>query len=132
MSDYETQLAVALQQLSQQHEQQLHDVLQQVAMLAEEVTKLATLNQQQMQRVNDAPLKDSQNASSSLEQQHDKAAILSAAALQYQRKTDGKLTACLQCKNALFYISGDVVFFNCLISRLEQPVMACSQLALDD
>lgn len=130
MSDYETQLAVALQQLSQQHEQQLHDVLQQVATLANEVTKLATLNQQQMQRVTDAPGKDSQ--SPSMEQQHDKAAILSAAALQYQRKTDGKLPACLQCKNALFYISGDVVFFNCLISRLEQPVMACSQLALDD
>lgn len=131
MSDYETQLAVALQQLSQQHEQQLHDVLQQVATLANEVTKLATLNQQQMQRVADAPGKDSQ--SPSIEQQHDKAAILSAAALQYQQKmTGGKLPACLQCKNALFYISGDVVFFNCLISRLEQPVIACSQLALEE
>jgi hypothetical protein len=109
------QLAVALQQLSKQHDKQLQSVLEQVQSLSNQVIALT-----------DTRKSDSQNSNQS---DHSKrlSKLMSAA------KQHNPNAQCLECKHAHWRSDSDFrkVEFNCLNNmRIEQPVQACSQFEI--
>lgn len=106
------QLAAALQQLSKQHEKQLHGVLEQVQSLSQQVIALTNTG----------------NAGSQSSSPSDNPQLAELMLLVNQ--SHGK-TQCAGCKHAHWRMASRKVEFNCLNNmRIELPTAACNQFEI--
>ena len=108
-------LAIALQQQSQQHEQQLLDVLEHVKTLSEQLISLS----EQVTSMQ----KSTENLGATSTNKHQLLDIIMMTEVQFPD------IQCSGCRHAHWYTKRDSnsLSFGCLISRIDEPVTRCSQ-----